>query len=295
MGLKKKLLGVSTGGFHLYAQGYATAYAMSKMDFDLMIGGSSGACIVAVAAIHGREKLVDIINSIDLRKAYSFIPFKANGKIKPRAIFRFLTGRSLAIQDNIQILKDVISEDDFKAYLRNHNAPEAYVVTVDLNSKKTILWNLKKCTYEQAIFGIWTSTLMQGISKGLYAPKHFPKCMHGYHVDAGQRDHVQTHYLLNESIDTLVSVYSRPEDWQLPYKEMHPIWGGWEEHFEMIKMDNKEKFDEDIWKEGMMCEYHDIKRYQIWMDRLDHSFDMNPDNQQKVINSAMLSARKAFS
>lgn len=287
-------LGISTGGFHLYAQAYAAAYAMRRIKFDRIIGGSSGAAIALVAAVHGPERVVEIIEKVDLRRAYSYIPFNNNGKIKPWSIVRFLTGRSLAVQDNRGILSDLVSDEDFEAYQANSDAPTAYVVTVEMNTGKRMLWNLKTCTYEEGMFAAWCSTLMQGISKGLYAPAHFPKLYHGYHVDAGQLDHVQTPLILNSKTENLVSIYSRPRIWKLPKQQMHPRSGGWKEHFRMIAIDNREKFDNDIEKESRLCEKYNIKRYQIFMDRLKHSFDTNEERQKKTINSALKSAQEAL-
>lgn len=285
------ILGISTGGFHLYAQAYAAAYAMKRLSFDKIIGGSAGAWIAIACAVHGPDKVVDIIKKVDLKDAYKFIPFTEDGKIKLRAVARFALGKSLAVQDDCHMFDRIISEKDFNRWKGQKNAPDAYAVTIELNKNKTFLWDLKKCTHKQASFAVRMSGRMQGIAKGEYSRW---KDTEGYHVDAGARDHVQTHLLIDDHTENLVSIYSWPENWQLPSTQIHPHKGAIQELFRVIGVANWETAQGDMDKEKYLCDLHGVKRYQIFMERLKHSFDSNKQRQQKTINSALISAQNAL-
>lgn len=281
-----KILAVSTGGAHIYAQTHAAAFAMRRMRFDQIIGGSAGAWIAIVAAVHGVDRMIEIINGFDLKSAYRFIPFKPDGSIKLRAIARFAMGKSLAIQDDLHLFDKIIPKCSFDRYKLQKDAPRAYAVTVELNQNKTHLWDLKDLSYEQARYAVICSGRMQGIAKGLY---NTFEGRAGYHVDAGARDHVQSHHLLGDQVDTLTSIYSWPENWQIPSVRIDPKKGSIAELFRVIGVANYETAQNDMEKERQMCEDHQITRYQIFMDRLRHSFDIDPYYQQKTIKSALSS------
>jgi predicted acylesterase/phospholipase RssA len=287
----KNVLSVSTGGFYLYAMAYGTAYAMQRVQFDKMIGASAGAVIVAVSAIHGGQEMLKKSQFIDLRKAYSFIPFYAGGKIKPRAGWRFAIGKSLAIQDGRELIRSVITERDFKRYKQNDKAPRAYVLSVCMESRSRFVWDLKQLDYPTAIDAIEASTRMQGIAKGL---RMVVGGKETYQVDGGQLEHVPSMHLLNADVDNLVSIYSWPENWQLPPTKIGKR-DGIKEHFEMIKMDNHEKAHNDMFREEVLCKEFDIKRYQIYTQRsLLHSFDVDYQRQKIAQKSNYNSAVKAL-
>lgn len=280
-------LSISTGGFYLYAQAHAAYIAQEKMKFHRMIGASAGAAIAVISAIYGHHKMLEMAKSIDLRDAYTYIPYKDNGKMKAWSYVRWAFGWHLAGQDGRHILRKLVPQEVFEDYKNDHSRPECYVLSVDLQTMSRVVTNIRRHIYDDFIDRWESSMRMQGISEGLW--------LNGmYLVDGGQLDHVPSMNIINENTKNLVSIYSFPENWQLPkfdLRNAHPA----EELFVMIKGDNREKAMNDVEKETRMCNNFGIKRYQIYIERhLLHSFDMNPERQSKSIQSAILSANKAF-
>lgn len=282
------VLGISGGGFYLRAQAHAAKMAQDKFRFHKMIGSSAGAIIVAASAVLGGEIMLNIAKKIDLRKAYKFIPFKPNGKPKIRAIMRFACGKPLADQDGRKLIASIITQDKFRAYRADTNAPRVYILTVNIETGERKIWDWKTLTYQKAIDVLEASARMQGISAPLELDGQL-------HWDGGQFDHSPAHLLVGEKTSTLVSIYSRPYQWN-PKDKILKGKSSITQLFRMIELDNIEKSRNDEAREVEKCNLYGVNRFAIYTERhLAHSFDMDEENQLRAINSAIKSAKQSLS
>lgn len=277
-------LGISGGGFYLAAMAHAAKLAQDTLDFNKIIGSSAGAVIACASAVLGAEKMLELAKTIDLTKAYKFTPFKPDGKPKLRAIVRFAFGKSLADHDGRELLKSIITKEAFEAYRSDPAKPDVFVLTVNIETGERHVWNWRQLPHNKAIDVLEGSTRMQGIDE--------PIEIDGFlHWDGGQLDHSPAHLLIDEKTTKLVSIYSRPKNWNPPDKLLKNT-SAITRLFRMIEIDNIEKSRNDEAREREKCKLYGVKRIGIYTERhLAHSFDTNKENQLKAINSAIRSAK----
>lgn len=209
---KLKHLGFSGAGFAI--PGIAGAgYEILKSGFnpDIISGVSSGSILTFIICA-SKYPLNDIkYNSIGFKSKQIFKnpPFTKSGKITLRSIWNAITKNYLTKQDKLDdLLRSIISEKDWLDYLKNENAPQGVIMSVDLLTGSRIFSKLKELSYEEAIKNVIASASIPVFVNPVEYKDYLL-------VDGGVRNHILTEWILDEyNIKETISIFSRPEDFK---------------------------------------------------------------------------------
>jgi predicted acylesterase/phospholipase RssA len=182
---------------------------------DIWAGVSSGALTAAIFGIGVAEQARPLILDMSLDTIFDRKPVNEKGGFTLQALWRILTGApSLGSMGNLdKLLRTIITKEKFSDYLTSATSKPVYVMAVNFVDGSRQLWNLKKCSHQEAL-----SALLASCSIPVMCP---PVWIDGIpYVDGGLRDHNPVNKVLEEapSLSSVLAIYSRPEH----YKILHP-------------------------------------------------------------------------
>ena len=215
----KKILslpGGATKGAGIAGAAYVVVHEFGFVP-DAIVGVSYGALAAVPVALGMWDELLAESKQLNLRKIFTVSPTTPKGKISWAAIWRAIRGEtSLGVQDIKPILRKVITPERFKEY-QNGPYAECYVLACEYKKRKAVLWNLKDpaVTYEKYLAYVQASALIPIATQA--------ETIDGVdYYDGGLIDHnggARLCRLLESQgvqIDWLVSIYPRPEKFDVP-------------------------------------------------------------------------------
>lgn len=241
---KELIAGHCSGGS---TKGYGTVGVFkglrdSGIKFDLISGVSIGALTSVAIAMEKYDEIQAVFMSGEslkprkfvpslfkkkreeeknlLERIWSISPVKEDGSINLKKAGFVLLRDKTAIGDIRRIKKvvsSVISYADFKEYQSNPKYPVCLILAVDFGDGAKKLFNLKdpSISYRQFLDIILASSSIPIFN-------NYVEMMEGdkkmYLYDGGTRDHIASHFVLQESglnFKSMVNVFTRPEEYSI--------------------------------------------------------------------------------
>ena len=287
---KLKHLGFSGAGFAI--PGIAGAgYEVLKNGFkpDIISGVSSGA-ILTFLICASKNQLKDIkSNSIGFKskQVFKHPPFSSKGKIKIRSIWNAITKNYLSKQDKLDdLLRSIISEQDWKDYLTNDNAPEGVIMAVDILSGSRIFTKLKELSYEDAITNVVASASIPVFVNPVEYKDYLL-------MDGGVRNHILTEWILdNYDVSETISIFARPEDFKKPTtkKDVKGTFKILERTIEVMQFEIS-KSDEQLAK--LKCSEKNVEYKSIYVENiLNNVYEESKEKQIELFFNGVTEAKK---
>lgn len=208
------------------------------------------------------------------------------------AIIRTILGRpSLGKMDNLEtLLRTTVSESDFNNY--RNLFKYCYIGTVNFNTGGRIYTDITKVDYEEAI-----SIIMASASVPVFA-EPVPTAGGDYLYDGGVRDHIGSPWLIqnhHSEIDSIVSIYSRPRDYDISNDEWEPS-NVLKVLNRTIDIMNMEISKNDEIKEISLCRRHKIDRSTVYLPSvLTSMYDTDRERLEDLyVEGRLLGSRLAL-
>lgn len=272
--------GIAGAGYHLLKKGFEP---------DIVSGISSGA-ILTFLICASKDPLNDIKkNAIGFKSSQVFKhpPFSEKGKLTIRSIWNAITKNYLAKQDKLDdLLRSIISEQDWIDYLSNDKAPLGIIMSVDLLSGTRIFSKLKEMDYESAIKNVVSSASIPVFVNPVENNEYLL-------VDGGVRNHILTEWILdNYDISKTISIFSRPEDFKKPTtkKKLDNTFSILERVIEIMQFEIS-KSDEQLADLKSIVKKVDSKSIYI-KNILDNTYEENIEKQKELFNNGIEEAKK---
>lgn len=187
---------------------------LKNLDYspDVICGVSVGAILALPYAVGRLDKAIEVALKLRMKDFWDTSPFSL------ASLWGVIRGKdSLGSQNIGKLLGKIISPEDFHTYKTTPGMPSIFVFAVDVETGNRRYWNLKLCTYPQAIDRIAASAAINIMTSPITIEgKQF--------TDGGFRDHSPANVFLKHSeegkierITEVVSIYSRP---QIPLQQV---------------------------------------------------------------------------
>lgn len=283
-------MGFSGAGFAI--SGIAGAgYELLKSGFkpDIVSGISSGS-ILTFLICASKDPIKDIEeNSIGFKatQVFKHPPFNKKGKVTIRSIWNAITKNYLAKQDKLDdLLKSIISEQDWIDYVNNDDAPMGVIMSVDLLSGGRIFFKLKDLSYEDAIKSVVSSA---SIPVFVNTVEHKDYLL----VDGGVRNHILTEWILdNYDVEKSISIFARPEDFKNPTTKdkVKNTYGVLERVIEVMQYEIS-KTDQQLAELKAYTKNINYKTIYI-KNILDNTYEENLEKQKELFQNGINEANK---
>jgi len=190
----------------------AATILCNNLDYkpDYIVGTSAGSILAVPLALGLYAQVEDFVLGFNLDDIFDIKPVNSKGGITLRAILRAITGKeSLGRQNQlIKTMKKLITPEVW-GYYKDACTVECYAGIVEFKTGKIEYVRLKDLSYNQYFSVILASTSIPVFVESV-------KMNDGYYYDGGVRDHIGSHWLMeNFDLDENVSIYSRPEDYDI--------------------------------------------------------------------------------
>lgn len=259
---------------------------------DIISGVSSGALLTLPIALNKWKELDVLINDFDLDTIFDNKPFNEKGKITLKAIWRTITGKpSFGTQNNLRkTLSSVITETDFQDYIvkaGNKEVPVVYIGVTNFNTGKFELINVTKVTYTQYLDYVIASTSIPLAVEAV-------KIGENYYYDGGVLHHTCTNALINNlgnKITHCITVFSRPEGYDLSYKNFNQVdIGQVFKATQDLQIANISISDQRI--EKLLCKQYGIVNKQVFCPKvLTSMYDVDKNRLQQLYYRSYLNEK----
>lgn len=216
----KKGLSLSGGSTKIPALAGAAITLLREKKYkpDLITGISAGSILSLPLALRMYELIEKTVLNFELNDIFDIKPVNSRGNITLKAIWRIITGKeSLGRQRNLRkTLSNLINESVFDTYKTYNEFPPVYIGYVDFRTGSRVFKDIKKATYDEYLDSVMASSSIPVFVESV-------KLNGSYNYDGGIRDHIASHWLMeNYDLDEHVSIYSRPEDYNLTDSSWKP-------------------------------------------------------------------------
>ncbi|MTI29871.1 patatin-like phospholipase family protein [Xanthovirga aplysinae] len=268
-------IGISGGGTKIGGLFGAAEVLIKEQNYqpDIISGISAGAILSLPLALGKFDTIREIVLNLKLDTFFNRKPVNKKGNISFGGIINFILGKTyLGRQDNLKkVLSQVVSEEEYKTYQKG-KYPICLIGSVDYFTGAREYKNLKdpKVSYSQ---------FLQYVNASGSIPVFTPaeEINNKYLYDGGLRDHIATPWVLeNFDIQETISIYSRPEDLQIP-KETKPK-NVLEVLERTIDIMNAEISKNDELLEDTICKDRQILQSKFFLPRIMESvYDVDPE------------------
>ncbi len=293
-------LGISGGGTKITGLYGAAEELIRYQGFrpDLISGISAGAILSLPLAMQKWDEIAAILNNLTTRDFFNKPAIRDNGKLRPAAIWRALTGKHYlgqqrALSDRI---REVIPPEEHARYQAG-DFPICMVGAVDRITGGRLYFNLKEVSYDVMIKAVAASAAIPIFTEGIFMDWQGWK-VHLY--DGGIRDHCPTGWMLTDSpwansITETVSLYSRPADYRLKDKKVYP--GSVLEVLEdYVDISNLEVSKMDELLEDLICRERGISQRKYFLPSVMlNVYDVNPVRLQQLYEAGRDAVRMGVS
>ena len=212
-------LSLSGGGTKVAALAGAAITLLKEYKYkpDKITGVSAGSILAVPLAMGLYLETEYLAKSFTMNDVFGISPVRKNGKLSIRAILRAIAGKeSLGTQTAlIDTIKKLITPYRFEQYI-NGNYPDCYLCAVEYKTGQRRFFNVKHASYSEYIEIVLASSSVPVFVESV-------KMEGGYWYDGGVRDHIASHWLLEEfTLKNHFSIYSRPEDYNLTKGDWQP-------------------------------------------------------------------------
>lgn len=274
-------LSLSGGSTKISAIAGAAVTACVNYNFEpnYITGISAGAIISLPLALGMYDEVEYWAKNFEPGDVFSEKPYAleetnwAKTKTAFKSIIQIIKGSpSLGKQDALnKTLMKIVSPELFEEYKKNNRYPTVFVGAVEYKTGKKQYFNIKNSTYEQ-----WLEYTNASASIPIFVEAR--KFDNGYWYDGGMRDHLGSHWLMeNYNLTEHISIYSRAKDYDIAIGEWEP--GNiLKVLMRTIDILNMEKSKNDEWKENTLSESKNIKNTQIFLPIVTEStYEWSPE------------------
>ena len=272
----KKGYSISGGSTKIAALAGASVYALRDYGYkpDYICGISAGGILAVPLALEMYDEVIKLVKNFTYDDIFSVKPVNNKGNITLEAIWRLITGKeSLGKQDNlVDTMSELVTEELFEKY-KQGNYPPCFLGMVEFQTGKRHYMNMKNVTYDVFLDCVKATSSIPVFVESVEMP------WKGYYYDGGVRNHIGSHWLMeNTDITENISVYSRPEDYDITEK-------GWKPknmyHILQRTMDimNTEISKNDEFKEDTIAKDKNIRNRKIFMTYVlsDQAYELSPE------------------
>lgn len=286
-----KSLVIGGGGTKIVGQ-YPIALEVYNTIKPEIIDGTSAGAIIALLlpCIKDSSQVTRELLELKPSDFWAVNPVSDSGNISLLGIFRALTSaESLGDMSNLKCyLKSFITKKDFDNGIRfNDKLIAVNVSTVCFNTGHRAHVNLKSCEYAEAIDWVIASASIPVFAKSL-------KYYDSYYYDGGVRSHIGGPWILEtygKQITEMVSVYSRPEDYNIMDRNWKPnnVLDVLERTIEIMNMEiSKRDQDLEIAESAKLG----VKLTQLFLPKvLTSTYDTNPQRLSELYYKGLEIAR----
>lgn len=262
---------------------------------DYIFGTSSGAISAALLGMNLEKEGIQIGRKLKMSDIFDKRAFNNNGKVTFSAITRILRGKNyLGTMGNLEkMLRKIITEHKFESYRFSLKTPEIGVLAVNASTKERKMFYLKKLDYDTMIKAIMASCSMPIVCPAVEIGGQ-------NYYDGGVRDHSPGPFVLEKtlyvhSIKEAVTVYSRPENYQVPDSQ------DWSKNIFKTFMEfmlptmTIEISKNDASREKEITQKKAIKYTPVYIDSFnEHMFDVNNSNLEKGLLEGIKAVDKYY-
>jgi predicted patatin/cPLA2 family phospholipase len=199
-----KVLSISGGSTKITALAAHGKNILGYYKPDVYIGVSAGSILLLPMILGKHNEIEKIVTNLKFSDFFSKSPVNESGKIKISAYIRGLTTGSFGEMDLSAVISKLVSECEFNDFKISEN--NVYFGVYNMTLNKFELIHANSLNYEEFILYVTASSAIPVYCKPIKIGDYY------YH-DGGLKYHnAASYFLINNDIEELVSVYSRPKE-----------------------------------------------------------------------------------
>lgn len=271
---------------------------------DFITGISAGSILSVPLAMGMYDVIEEITQNISVDDIFSDVPVNKKGNPSLKAIWRLITKKeSLGRQGNLRkTIQKHVTREHFEDYKSCDSYSQIFLGAVEFKTGEIHYFDIKKSSYEQYLNAVDASSsipvFVESVKINDLVTHNGVKIKDGYWMDGGTRDHVGSHWLMQnqEGIKEHISIYSRSEGFDIPNEKNWKPSGVLNMLKRSLDILNLEKSKNDEFLENVLAKTKDIKTKQIFMNIAQEiDYEVDPETLKNWFDEGAQQAESVMS